>query len=249
MVFRALTLNLRYGTAPDGEFAWPHRKERLIDVLQQSQADIIGTQEGLADQLREIHDALPDYQRFGVAREDGNAVGEYSAIFVRLSISVVDSGSFWLSDTPNVVGSTSYGNHLTRLATWLRVGEPKLLVINAHLDHESAPSRLQSIRQIAEFASEQPESSTIVMGDFNVPPSDHEFHQIYGGLWFDSQFDLHAGTFHGFSGSENGDRIDYILHSPDLVRRETKILRNRPCYSDHDAVVTDFELITRPPNG
>ena len=249
MVFRALSLNLRYGTAPDGDFSWPHRRERLINVLKASQANIIGTQEGLAEQLAEIHQAMPDYQRFGVAREDGNAVGEYSAIFVRTPLTVADSGSFWLSNTPDVPGSMSYGNRLPRMATWVKLAQPNLLVINAHLDHESAPSRIKSIRQVAQFASHPPHDPTLVMGDFNVPPSDHDFHQTYNGIWLDSQFDLPGGTYHGFSGAEAGDRIDYILHSADLVRVEVKILRDRPCYSDHDAVVADFELITGPSNG
>jgi endonuclease/exonuclease/phosphatase family metal-dependent hydrolase len=249
VLFRIITLNLRYGTAPDEGFSWIHRRERAIALLQESQADVIGTQEGLYDQLEEIRTSLPGYKMVGVGREDGHKGGEFSAIFFREWLSVLESGSFWLSDRPETPGSRSYGNTLPRIATWIQFTDPSLLVINAHLDHESSISRVESIRQITEFARQRAPIETVVMGDFNVTPDDSDFHDVYRGDLVDAQLATTGGTFHGFSGDETGDRIDYILHSHSLTCRSTQTLRNRPVYSDHDAVVADFELRSASANG
>ena len=235
---RVLTLNLRYGTAPDGEFAWPHRRSRLIERLQAADADIIATQEGLTDQLAEIQAALPGYQRIGVGREDGREQGEHVAIFFRPPLVPSASGHFWLSDEPTVPNSRSYCNSLTRMATWVEFANPTWTLVNTHLDHESHPSRLASIDQIVSFVGDRP---AIVTGDFNIAPNSDDFHSRYQSHLRDAQRGEPNGTFHGFSGTTDGDRIDYILHSAHFRVIRHQIDHSRPVSSDHDAVIADLE--------
>src|SRR5690348_511311 len=48
---RVMTFNIRYGTAPDGENAWPKRRDLVVKVIKESDPDAIGLQEALRDQL------------------------------------------------------------------------------------------------------------------------------------------------------------------------------------------------------
>ena len=143
-----MTFNIRYGTASDGENAWPKRKQLVIDRIRQSKADIVGLQEVLRFQIDELIAAMPEYSFVGVGRDDGKSGGEHAAILYRhatLELGpdgiVATHGDFWLSDTPETPGSKSWGNNITRVCTWARLREKStgqsLFFVNTHLDHES----------------------------------------------------------------------------------------------------------------
>jgi len=108
---KVMSFNIRYGTANDGENSWENRKDFLVDVIEEEDADIIGTQEALRFQLDYIKESLSDYGVFGVGRDDGQEAGEYSAILYRLErFDSVESGTFCLSDTPGVPSSWPEGS-------------------------------------------------------------------------------------------------------------------------------------------
>ena len=120
-----MSFNIRYGTANDVRYRWPRRREFLIDVMREQNADVVGLQEALDFQIDEIVAALPFYGVIGVGRDDGARKGEYSAIlFRRDRFQVSDAGTFWFSDTPDVVASKSWGNNITRICTWARLVDP-----------------------------------------------------------------------------------------------------------------------------
>ena len=105
-----MSFNIRYGTANDGDNRWPLRRDFLVDVMREQTADVVGLQEALDFQIDEIIAALPIYGVIGVGRDDGARKGEYSAIlFRRDRFQVSDAGTFWFSDTPDVVASKSWG--------------------------------------------------------------------------------------------------------------------------------------------
>ena len=143
-----MTFNIRYGTANDGPNHWTTRREFLMDVIRKEDADVIGLQEALDAQIREIVAAMPAYAVVGVGRDDGKTRGEYAAIlFRRDRLHVSDTGTFWFSDTPNVVASRSWGNTITRICTWARFVDRDgraFWHFNVHLDHISQPSRERS---------------------------------------------------------------------------------------------------------
>lgn len=104
-----ISFNIRYNNPADGEHAWPLRKERVASLLRFHQADLIGMQEVLQGQLEDLRALLPEYAWVGVGRDDGKNAGEFSPIFYRASrFEVLDSGTFWLSETPELVASKSW---------------------------------------------------------------------------------------------------------------------------------------------
>jgi endonuclease/exonuclease/phosphatase family metal-dependent hydrolase len=123
---RVMSFNIRYGTAQDGQNHWKNRTELVFDVLRDHKSDVVGLQEALGFQIEQIRKAVGGYGLIGVAREDGKNDGEYSAILYRLDrFDVDESGTFWFSNTPEVPGSSHWGNACVRICSWARFVEKK----------------------------------------------------------------------------------------------------------------------------
>jgi endonuclease/exonuclease/phosphatase family metal-dependent hydrolase len=236
-VVKVMTFNLRHGDAPDGEDAWELRKPLAFDVFNRHEADFVGTQEGVDSQLVDIDRAVVGYARIGVARTDGAKKGEYSAIYYRTArFTVESSGTFWLSDTPEVPGSTSWGNTIPRICTWGHFIDKAtgygLYLFNVHLDHVSQPSREKGValmmkRAAARLKAEHP---LIVTGDFNAGEENLAIRFMKGEATVDAApnplplvdsfralypDETAVRTSAGFgSGATTGAKIDYIFIGP-----------------------------------
>lgn len=231
------TFNIRYGTAPDGEDHWERRRGLLVDVLAQQDADVVGLQEALRFQLDEITAALPEYRVLGVGRDDGDTLGEYAAILYRHEpFDVSEHGTFWLSPTPEVPGSTGFGNRITRICTWARFverhGGRAFYIFNVHFDHESQPSRERAAelvaRRIAERAHRDP---VILLGDFNAGERNPAVRYLRERIALRDAFRaVHpdaalVGTYHAFRGTRAGEMIDAVLVSAEWDVRDARIDR------------------------
>jgi len=247
-----MSFNIRYGTASDGENAWPNRSDLVADVIRAHDPDVLALQEALRFQLDELGAALPHYEELGVGRSDGATEGEYAAILYRADrFAVAEGGTFWLSDTPEVPGSTSWGNRVTRICTWARLRDrasgTAFYVYNVHLDHESQASRELSVELLAaRIAARDSDDPVVVMGDFNAGVDNPAMLYLRGeaerasgattavapspGLR-DTFRTLHpdstgTGTFNAFRGEREGDRIDAILVSGEWLVRDAAIVRS-----------------------
>ncbi|MFN5422675.1 MAG: endonuclease/exonuclease/phosphatase family protein, partial [bacterium] len=126
----------------------------IANLIKYHNFDIIGTQEGLDHQLVELQQLIPDYVYYGIGRDDGNKDGEYSAIFYKKNdFSLIDSGNFWLSPTPDKPGAGWDANQ-TRICTWVKLKEKKsgiqFYVFNAHYDHIGMTARVESSKLVLE---------------------------------------------------------------------------------------------------
>lgn len=237
---RVMTFNMRYMNSGDkGDTAWSVRKDLAAEVIKKDAPDFLGTQEALRVMLDDTKKAVPGYGEIGVGREDGKTKGEYSAIlYLEAKWELKDSGTFWLSDTPEVVASTSWGNKTTRVCTWgkfhRKADGREVFVFNAHLDHQSQPAREKGtaliMKRIAARGSEAP---VIFTGDFNATPENPAIVTVQKGppVMTDAWLSLHrdakpeeSGTFHNFSGKRNTGHIDYIFTTPDFTATESVIL-------------------------
>src|SRR4051812_47008095 len=103
---RVMSFNIRYGSANDGDNAWPNRKSFLIETIKAFDPDLLGTQETLAGQRDDLIAGLEGYAHFAAVRDDGNEKGEMMALFYKESrFERLDGGHFWLSESPDVRGS------------------------------------------------------------------------------------------------------------------------------------------------
>ena len=237
---KVMSFNIRYGTAQDGANAWEQRKALVFSTIDAFGPDILCLQEALRFQLDEIGSALPGYTVIGVGRDDGKEAGEYSAILVRDDrLQVMDGGTYWLSDMPEVPGSMSWGNRIPRICTWAalvdRTQDDELFVFNTHWDHESQESREKSAALILESIGHFTDvgEPVIVMGDFNADEQNPAFQRLLDDdviALRDTFRELHpkagnVGTFNGFKGTTTGGKIDAILVSREWTVQSAAIDR------------------------
>ena len=257
-----MSFNIRYGTANDGENRWPVRRDFLIDVMREQAADVVGLQEALDFQIDEITAALPVYGVIGVGRDDGARKGEYTAIlFRRDRFQISDAGTFWFSDTPDVIASKSWGNRITRICTWARLVDRDGRAFwhyNVHLDHESQPSRERSAALLRKRIDERrlPQEPVVVTGDFNAGEQNPAVvAMLAGGALVDTfrvRFPTEkvAGTFSGFDPAKTeGEKIDYVFvpAGAEVLRAEiVRTTRNGKVPSDHFPVVAQIRLAVPP---
>jgi endonuclease/exonuclease/phosphatase family metal-dependent hydrolase len=216
------TYNLRYKHAEDGPNAWPARKDMVKALIRYHEFDIVGTQEGLADQVADLAQ-MEEFDHVGVGRDDGKSAGEHSAIFFRKSrFALMGKGDFWLSETPD---HPSYGwdaRCCHRLASWARLRDRSssrvLYVFSVHFDHEGELARRASaelvLRKIAEIAHGEP---AICVGDFNSTPDTVQIQTMSRAMrdaFRASQAPPYgpAGTFNDFHRDvAPTERIDYVF--------------------------------------
>lgn len=232
---RVMTFNLRYGTASDGTNVWPNRRPLMRELLTNATPDLIGTQEGLYQQLRELAQDLPDYQWTGVGRDDGKTKGEFMAIFYRPTrLEALSTNHFWLSGTPEVPGSTTWGNQIRRMVTWMefrdRVTDQKFFFFNTHFDHIVQLSREKSAELLRQRVQElNTQLPVVVTGDFNAAAQRNQVYTLltedgfFSDTWLVAKERVNDGvnTFNNYQPPVwKGNRIDWIL-----TRGPVKVLR------------------------
>jgi endonuclease/exonuclease/phosphatase family metal-dependent hydrolase len=263
---RVMTFNIRYGTARDGEHAWPLRRHLAFRVIRDFAPDILGVQEALHFQLDEIAIEVPYLDRIGVGRDDGAEDGEYAAIlYDARRLEPIEQGTFWLSDSPALPGSMTWGNRFPRVATWARFRErhsgDTFYVFNTHWDHESQPARERSAALLLQRIADRsvPGDPILLMGDFNAGPDNPAFQalltarnatapHLYDTFLAGGSDDGESGTFHAFRGDRSGARIDAILASPHwhTLAADIVLLSEDGRYPSDHFPVTAILTTTRP---
>ena len=253
---RVMSYNIRYDNPDDGPHAWEHRKGKVTNLIRFYQADLIGLQEVLYEQLTYLDGQLDRYDRIGVGRDDGKQQGEYSPIFYATDkLAVVDSGTFWLSETPGRP-SVGWDASLERIATWgqfrVRATGDTIFFFNTHFDHRGEQARRQSarllLRRITEQAKDQP---VVVTGDFNSSPESVPYRLLTADQNLRDALVVSntpsVGPHQSFSGFEvvdslPGERIDYVLVSDEIEVHRHAIIASfddGAFPSDHLPVVAD----------
>jgi endonuclease/exonuclease/phosphatase family metal-dependent hydrolase len=246
---RVITFNIRYNNPGDSLHAWPYRKDRAAGILRFHEADLIGVQEALVDQLRDLDGLLPGFKRLGVGRDDGREAGEFSAIYYRTNrFEPLEDGTFWLSPTPEVPGSMGWDAAITRICTFARLRDRvtgrSFLHLNTHFDHRGERARLESARLIATRATSLAGDDPIVLtGDLNFDPAAPGYALLAERLADTRELSQtgHHGpeaTFYGFTaGGPPGRRIDFVFVSPD-----TAVLRHATLSESWDGAFASDHL-------
>jgi endonuclease/exonuclease/phosphatase family metal-dependent hydrolase len=253
---KVMTYNIRYATPKDGINSWDNRKEKVYTLLKKYDPDILGVQEALNVQLKDIYANVPGYEWNGVGRDDGKESGEFSAVFYKRSkFDVIDFKTYWLSETPDVPGSKSWDAAITRIVTWVRfkdkVSGKTFQVFNTHFDHMGKEARKNSSAIIQKWIQElgkKYNEEVIVTGDFNVEKTDEPYAVIMapGNLNDTRPVTDTAGTFCNFGVNSQPCRgIDYIFATKKWQSSDFKVIQdndgvNYP--SDHLPVMVTLTL-------
>lgn len=251
------------------------RKNRVIATIRENAPSIFGVQEANDNWMNALRSELGnDYASVGVGR-DANLKGEYSAIFYRKDLfNLIDSGTKWLSNTPDEAGSyyqipyTTHKANCPRVMTYAilerKVDNVRFLYVNTHLDHDGVNKTAiaEQIRgdqikvllaQIGMVKDEFGNLPTIVTGDFNVSPGAAPYNAMTDGGYLDSSLIAWAGepqsTYNNMEDGYKGAIIDYIFVSPDLAEAVDSYIvcpakRDGEWISDHNAIIASITLPT-----
>ena len=258
---KVMTFNIRYDNPDDKLNNWKYRKEAVTKLIRAENIDILGAQEVLANQLKDITQRLPEYNSIGVGREDGIEKGEFSPIFYKKDkFSVLKSGYFWLSETPEIP-SKGWDAACERIATWAQLKDKAsgkvVFVLNTHLDHVGTLARQKSVELLKKNTALLSEGlPQIIMGDFNADPESTVIKQmlipadavvffnskavakkVFGSNW----------TFNGFGTVAIKERpiIDYIFVNKAVRVKEHHVApetANGKFISDHSAVFVKVSI-------
>ena len=232
-----MTFNMRYDNPEDGQNNWRFRRERIAGVIKAQEVDVLGTQELLSNQFNDLSGLLTGYQGVGVGRLDGAESGEYCAVFFRKDrFTLLDSGTFWLSETPEVVGSLGWDGACERIATWVVLRDRdgrEFFFIDTHLDHVGQVARDEGVsllmKRIETLSGGRP---VILTGDFNSEPgSSVVAHVQKDGVLHDAKAIAaqRSGTdwsFSDFGQIPEAERplLDYIFVSGDIEAVRYEVL-------------------------
>lgn len=250
---KVCSFNIRFDNPDDGFNQWENRRKNVVNLLGVEMPAIIGLQEVLYNQLEYIEKRLTMYSSIGVGRDDGNTAGEFVPVLFKTDrFKLIDSGTFWLSETPDTP-SLGWDALINRICTYAyltdkRTGEA-IHVYNTHFSHVGELARLRSAELIMNRMNEHSANARVILtGDFNTEPGSEPYTQIIeNGLSDSYQSDLRfgpRGTYNGFRLTGTHDRrIDYIFmkgfHSKYYITSSMVI--DNQYLSDHFPVIAHLE--------
>lgn len=257
-----MSFNIRMDNPEDSLNNWKYRKDVAAQIIKDQNIDIVGTQEVLYNQLQDLLERLPDYNYIGVGREDGKQKGEYAALFYKKErFEEEDSGTFWLSETPDVAGSKGWDGACERVASWAVLKDKetgkKIFAINTHLDHVGETARQKGVTLLIDRAKELSNGlPVIITGDFNAERESgvikhaldpNNSMQLFDSYAIASTTDNAKWTFHDFGKLPEEERpyIDYIFVNKSVIVDEYKVMDeklNDIYLSDHRPIVAKLTI-------
>jgi endonuclease/exonuclease/phosphatase family metal-dependent hydrolase len=266
-ILKMMTYNLKFAS-PDYKPSWEVRREMQVELIRKYNPDIIGTQEGLKEQIDYLADQLPEYVVIGEGRKGGDDDEHMAIFFKRDKFRLREVQSFQLSETPEIIGSGPEVN--PRMVTWARLalinrpneGEKspypqdyrghwentkEFYVFNTHYFNGRIDSlaRLNASKLIMERVSElnrfgawTPERPVFLLGDFNCRPGSAPYKVLVGDK-NSTDPDLFKNSF------EDPGKIDWILYkgTVKVLKYEDVDFNVNGVYpSDHKPIYVEFEI-------
>lgn len=235
MTLATYNLKVQNENKEDPDNGWKLRSPYMVKLIKARNFEIFGTQEGLNYQLDYLKSSLPNFDYFGVGRDDGASGGEYAAIFYDVTkFELLEGGNFWLSSTPEKV-SYGWDASYRRVCTWgkfkHKISGQTFLYLNTHLDCDGVTARRESAKlilsKINEIGAGLP---VIVSGDMNVDQTDEVYNLLNtSGILKDSfkmaaKPEISRSTYNGFNPNKTWktstgelERIDHIFLSNEFT--------------------------------
>ena len=251
-----ITYNIRYSNTGDGENAWPLRKDKVAGLLLFHKADIFNVQEALIEQINDLKKSLPEFDCYGVGRDDGKEAGEHMSVFFRKSrFEKLAEGTFWLSETPEKPGM-GWDAACNRTCTWVklkdRITKKTFFILDTHLDHRGMKAREEGVKLILSMIPEINKENLplILTGDFNLAKESGPVQAILKVLDDARDKSVTApygpqGTSGGFAVNDRSRTIDFIF-----INQKVKVLRHGVLSdsfgmfypSDHKPVLAEIQI-------
>lgn len=254
--FRVMSYNIRVDVPTDNP-TWTERRPHMAAQIAFYDPDLLGVQEAHSAMVGYLAEHLPDYDRYGLGRDDGGPVGETTTLFwKRDRYERIRAETFWCSPTPDRPSKgwdAAYPRTVTRLLLRDRRDGRLLDVRNTHFDHVGVVAREQCAELVAGLAPVEVDGATaavVLMGDFNTGPETAPYRRILASGLRDARAVSPvvfgpAGTFNAFdiAGDNDGVAIDHVFIGRGLAVERFAIPTDSfggRVISDHFPVVADL---------
>jgi len=265
---RILTCNIRVDLPADEAkgFGWQQRKDVCAQVIAAERPDIICLQEVLKGQFEDLKKAFPTFQGFGFEGPEMDAhptgyhgIAKNPILFSTERYTLLSGGTYWLSETPLIGGSISWGSARARHAVYVRLQDnqsrQEFRIVNLHLDHMSQEAREKQIGALLHEADQYPDGfPQVLTGDFNAGMANPVYRLVKEKGWQDSYAEVHGETEPGFTvhffqgenyeKKDKGKKIDFIFFKGQARATAASIIRNHVdgrYPSDHFFVSADIQ--------
>jgi endonuclease/exonuclease/phosphatase family metal-dependent hydrolase len=249
MEIDVMSFNIRLDI-DDGDNSWVYRKPIVEDYLNDLLPDIIGFQEPLENQVRDLDEMLEDYDWVGDGRDEDRDGEACPVFFNRNVFELLNYDTFWLSETPDIPGSMGPGAQFPRVVTWVELehkpSNQTVFFFNTHFSHVSPEARAAA----SEIMSEKMENIagdnlTIALGDFNFELDSDEYNNLtdffhnrnnlVNVMDLADEVNMGETTFNGWR-KDTQRIIDFIFISEDFestIFQVDEIIRDGVFISDH----------------
>jgi endonuclease/exonuclease/phosphatase family metal-dependent hydrolase len=183
---RIASYNLRYKTDLDIESGneWDKRKHHIVNIINNYDIEIVGTQEGNFGQMDDLLSLLPNFDYVGYPYGGtSGTIHTASILFKKTRFEVMSQGRFWYSETPDIE-SIGWDAHDLRICTWARMKDKQnglqFYFFTSHFYFRYQDARENSgkvmVNKIKEIVID--DLPIISTGDFNSSPSSHQINYI-----------------------------------------------------------------------
>ncbi len=230
------------------------RNERVISMVLKYLPDTVGFQEVDPVWLATLNSGLKDQYAWVGEGRNGGASGEYNPIFYKKEVfNLIDSGTRWLSETPNRVSKVEESS-LNRIYTFALLerksdGE-RIMIVNTHFDHTSAAAREKQAEVLIEYLKTITEYPVVLTGDFNCESNSKAYSTILSSGVINS-YDVadnrinRSATFTNYGSSNK--IIDFVFVSPQgtavTTYRVCDEMINGDYPSDHHPVLIEYTIL------
>lgn len=264
-LLKIASFNIQYDNLKDKANPWEKRLPGVVEVFNKYQFDIVGAQEPYLSQLNDLMPQIPGYAYLGI-----NILGDttnvvlrrhYTPIFYKKDrMEVLNWGTFWYSETPDVPGKKGWDAYSPRICTWAKFKDKKsqkeFYIFNNHFDHLGLIARRESpkllLAKIKEIANGYP---VLTMGDFNTTQYNPNYKILAeSGVVKDAYHaaksirNSNTTTFNDYKADPQGNnRIDhiYVTIQPEVMVKSYRIITDsyKGIYpSDHFPVLIEAEI-------
>jgi len=246
---RIMSFNIRCTNV--GRDSWEDRIGIVTETMKKSEADSIGVQEATPEWMETLDRELENYDYVGVGRDDGVNAGEFSAIFyLKDKYNLLDSGTFWLSETPEKP-SLGWDAACNRICTWAvlenKETSEKYVHVNSHFDHVGIKAREESVKMILNHIDQYKDLPVVFTADMNVVEGSENYVAFTKELK-DTKYlandTMDYLTYHDTKPSKyEGEVIDYVMVNDNFDALSYKVVTagiDERYVSDHFPVYADI---------
>lgn len=215
-----MSCNVRCLTPLDlGKKSWFYRADLLLQNIAEQAPGIIGFQEATRWQYDYLVDVLSGYDSV-IDYRDNSIIAEGCPIFYNEALyALKDKGSFWLSETPDVM-SKDWGAAHYRICSYViltdKASGRDFVVFNTHLDHVSDEARIKGIAVVLDKITQFGGLPAVIMGDFNAQEGSKTYKSATEHF-LDAQYaaaeTMEGHTYQNWGNPEKYKRLDYFMIS------------------------------------